>query len=146
MPRGSIVLIEQALTWRLPHQRLTRFAMRVAAARMVADRSGAPLLELEAASVWRLARPFRLSDVLADTSAYADQSCPIRRFSNIHEQEIRRNELLRALGLPFDARGIDEEVKSLFLTLWNKGMDSPAYQKGEWTRLRSMLEERGILT
>ena len=71
---------------------------------------------------------------------------PNRRFSNIHEQEIRRNELLRALGLPFDARGIDEEVKSLFLTLWNKGMDSPAYEKGEWTRLRSMLEERGILT
>ena len=144
IPRNSLVLIEQHRPWPLFTLLRIRFAMRVGAARLVADRTGAPLVEIEAASVWRLALPFELSEVLNESSAY-DGGCPIRRFSNIHEREIRRNASLKAMGLPFDHREMDDEVRALFLRLWSKGKDAPDYNKAEWRDLQTMLDKRGIL-
>ncbi|HEY9448149.1 MAG TPA: hypothetical protein VIQ60_00275 [Gemmatimonadaceae bacterium] len=144
IPRNSIVLIEQHSPWPFFTLLRIRFAMRVGAARLVVDRTGAPLVEIEAASAWRLARPFELSEVLSESSAY-DGGCPMRRFSNVHELEIRRNASLKAMGLPFDNREMDNEVRALFLRLWSKGKDAPDYDKAEWRNLQTMLDKRGIL-
>ena len=143
--RNGIVLLLERRPWPIGGERRIRYAMRVASSRVVANRTGVQHLELEAASVWPLERPFHLSEALEDTSAYG-APVPILRLSNLHEERIRRSGLLDRLLPPCDPLEMDAEVRALFLTLWSKATDGPDYDKGQWSALRGMLADRGIRT
>jgi hypothetical protein len=120
-----------------------RYALRVASTRGVRDKDGVGILELRAASVWPLARPFHLADALG-SNWYSEAPCPILRLSSIHEQTIRKGGWLDTILVPVDRPQIDEPVKELFHQLWTKGAMAPGYDKKEWSQLAGLLHDRGV--
>jgi hypothetical protein len=117
--------------------------MRITAAESISDGDGGYLLELSAADVWRLGRPFHLADVLG-AAASSLAHAPLVRLSNLHEQVIRTGGWLSGDGRQVDRQDFDEPVRDLFLKLWSKGAGAPDYEKAQWGELRALLAERGI--
>ena len=137
---GAIVMLQHRAGFLVPRTAI-RAAMRIESVRTVVVR-GERRLELTAASAWRLARPFTLLEALGPRASY-DRECPLVRLSAEHEHTIRSSRWLGAEVGPVDHPELDERVRALFLTLWDKA-GTTQYDKSEWNELRHLLHRRGI--